>query len=212
MSNISTSPRRQRNREATIQSILDTARAIMRAEGVAALSMQELARRMDMRAPSLYNYFSGKMDIYDALFRLGFTLYAGQVEEMLKNVVTLRDEIRVHFEAYLSFAIANPELYQLCFERPVPGFVPSEASLRLSFGILQRSYERAEQTKKEYAPETDLSAQQIVDLVIAMSHGLTAMHLANEPHLPMGQGRFGALIPVFLSILEKSILVKGEKK
>jgi AcrR family transcriptional regulator len=207
-----TSPRKQRNREATIQTMLATARAIMREEGVAALSMQELARRMEMRAPSLYNYFSGKMDIYDALFRLGFTLYAGQVEAMLKNVNTLRDEIRVHFEAYLSFAIENPELYQLCFERPVPGFVPSEASLQLSFGILQRSYERAERTKNEYAPETDLSAQQIVDLVIAMSHGLTAMHLANEPHLPMGQGRFGALIPVFLSILEKSILVKGEKK
>lgn len=212
MNSSPTSVRKQRNREATIQTILDAARAIMREEGVAALSMQELARRMDMRAPSLYNYFSGKMDIYDALFRLGFTLYAGQVEAMLKNVATLRDEIRVHFEAYLSFAIANPELYQLCFERPVPGFVPSEASLQLSFGILQRSYERAERTKSEYAPETDLSAQQIVDLVIAMSHGLTAMHLANEPHLPMGQGRFGSLIPVFLSILEKSILVKGEKK
>lgn len=207
-----TSMRKQRNREATIQTILDTARAIMREEGVAALSMQELARRMEMRAPSLYNYFSGKMDIYDALFRLGFTLYAGRIEAMLKNVATLSDEIRFHFEAYLSFAIENPELYQLCFERPVPGFVPSEESLRLSFGILQRSYERAEHTRNEYAPEIDLSPQQIVDLVIAMSHGLTAMHLANEPQLPMGQGRFGALIPVFLSILEKSILVKGEKK
>ena len=50
------SPRVQRNREAAAQAILDAARAIMREEGVAALSMQELARRVDMRAPSLYNY------------------------------------------------------------------------------------------------------------------------------------------------------------
>ena len=60
-----TSPRVQRNRDATIQSILDTARAIMREEGVAALSMHELARRMDMRAPSLYNYFTSKVEAFD---------------------------------------------------------------------------------------------------------------------------------------------------
>ncbi len=61
------SPRRQRNRDLMVQSILETARSIMRDEGVAALTMQELARRLDMRAPSLYHYFAGKMDIYDAL-------------------------------------------------------------------------------------------------------------------------------------------------
>ena len=60
MRNQTSSPRVQRNREAATQSILDAARAIMREEGVAALSMQELARRMDMRAPSLYNYFNSK--------------------------------------------------------------------------------------------------------------------------------------------------------
>jgi hypothetical protein len=49
-----------------------------------------------------------------------------------------------------------------------------------------------------------------VDTVIAISHGLTAMHLANEPHLPIGQGRFGSLIPVVLSILEKAMPIKGE--
>jgi AcrR family transcriptional regulator len=78
------SPRRQHNHDLMIQTILDTARAIMRAEGVAALSMQELARRLDMRAPSLYNYFPGKMAVYDALFRLGFTLFG---ETMTQAVV-----------------------------------------------------------------------------------------------------------------------------
>jgi len=57
----------------------------MREEGVAALSMQELARRMDMRAPSLYNYFSGKAEIYDVLFRLGFSLYDTHMKELLQE-------------------------------------------------------------------------------------------------------------------------------
>jgi hypothetical protein len=33
---------------------------------------------------------------------------------------------------------------------------------------------------------------------------LTALHLSNEPHLPMGQGRFGSLIPAMMAILEKA--------
>ena len=205
-----TSPRRQHNHATTVQTILDTARAIMREEGVAALSMQELARRMDMRAPSLYNYFSGKREIYDTLFRLGFNLYREHLNDQLKDATNLQDELRLNFEAYMSFAIANPDLYQLCFERPVPGFVPSKASLETSFGLLQQIYQRAEQFKG--ALDTDLSAQQIVDTVIAMTHGLTALHLSNEPHLPVGQGRFGSLIPAVMTILEKAWLTKGETK
>ena len=204
------SDRRLRNRELTIQTILDTARAIMREEGVAALSMQELARRMDMRAPSLYNYFSGKMEIYDTLFRLGFTLFAEHRREVLKESKNIYDEIRLSIEAYMSFALEHPELYQLCFERPVPGFIPSKASLELSFGLLHQAYEQVDVLREVL--ETDLSSQQLVDTVSAIMHGLTAQHLANEPDLPIGQGRFGSLIPVVVSILETAWPLKGDSK
>ncbi len=204
------SPRVQRNREAATQSILDAARAIMREEGVAALSMQELARCMDMRAPSLYNYFTGKMDIYDTLFRLGFKLWKETVEKAAVESDSFQEEMRNVVEGYMTFALENPELYQLCFERPVPGFVPSQESLEVSFGLLHYSHQRIEQFKDEL--DTDLTSEQIINLVIAISHGLTAMHLANEPHLPIGQGRFGSLIPVVLAMLEKSLLEKGENQ
>jgi AcrR family transcriptional regulator len=203
------STRRQHNHELMVQNILDTARNIMRQEGVAALTMQELARRLDMRAPSLYNYFSGKTDIYDALFRIGFTLYDNHMKELMNGVENPSDELRLNIEGYMSFALENPELYQLCFERPVPGFIPSQQSLDLSFGILQQFYDRAEQLRN--ALKTDLSSRQITDTIIAITHGLTALHLANEPDLPVGQGRFGSLIPIIVSIIEKAWFIKGDK-
>lgn len=196
------SPRRQRNRDMMVQSILETARAIMREEGVAALSMQELARRLDLRAPSLYHYFAGKMDIYDALFRLGFTLYADHFAHTTQGAQTWQDELRLAFEAHMTFAMQNPDLYQLCFERPVPGFVPSQESLHVSFRMLQNAYERGAQLREVL--DTDLAPEQIVDLLIAIMHGLAAQHMANEPDLPLGQGRFGALIPAALSVLNKA--------
>ncbi|GAB4433041.1 MAG: hypothetical protein OHK0015_21340 [Chloroflexi bacterium OHK40] len=185
-----------------VQRILDTARAIMREEGVAALSMQELARRLDMRAPSLYYYFAGKLDIYDALFRLGFTLYAEHVAKTARGAETWQDELRLEFEAYMTFAIQNPELFQLCFERPVPGFVPSDESLQLSMLMLQQSYERVARLSEVL--DTDLTPEQLINLLIAIMHGLTAQHMANDPHLPLGQGRFGSLIPAALAVLNKA--------
>jgi AcrR family transcriptional regulator len=185
-----------------IARILETAREIMREQGVAALSMQELARRMDLRAPSLYHYFSSKTDVYDALFRLGFTRFDEQMNAALQGAQTWQEQVQRASEAYLGFAKQNPELYQLCFERPVPGFVPSEQSLQVSFGALQRAYEQVAYWLPQM--QTGLNAQQTVDLVIAMMHGVTALHLANEPELPVGQGRFGALLPAMMTVLDRA--------
>jgi len=184
------------------ETILDTARAIMRENGVAALSMHEMARRLEIRPPSLYNYFAGLMDIYDAVFRLGFTLFGEYVSNYAKDAQTWQEEIRLSMEAYMSFAMKNPELYQLCFERPVPGFVPSEASLQISTGQLEDFYDRIAGLNGNL--KTDIPPEKIADLVIAFAHGLTALHMSNEPELPLGEGRFGALIPAALSILDKA--------
>ena len=196
------SPRRQRNRERTIQTILDTARDIMRENGAAALTIHELARRLEMRPPSLYNYFSSLMEIYDTLFQLGFTLWDKHFEEYIQNAQTWQDEIRLAMEAYMVFAIQNPELFQLCFERPVPGFVPSEESLQISFGNLEKLYTRISKVQTDI--QSDLEPKQMTDLMIAIAHGLTALHMSNEPQLPLGQGRFGSLIPAALDLLDKA--------
>lgn len=196
------SSHRQHKHDSMVQKILETAREIMREQGVAALSMQELARRMDLRAPSLYHYFASKMDVYDALFRLGFSLYKAHIEKYDREGLSWQAYVQAVFESYLTFAKENPDLYQLCFERPVPGFVPSEASLRISLDLLKQSYQRMVDLQKSM--HADLPPQQMVDLLIAIMHGITAMHMSNEPDLALGQGRFGSLIPAAMALLEKA--------
>ena len=34
----------------------------------------------------------------------------------------------------------------------------------------------------------------------AVTHGLTVQHMANEPHLPVGSGRYGGLIPAAVAL------------
>jgi hypothetical protein len=52
---------------------------------------------------------------------------------------------------------------------------------------------------------TDLNEQQLTDLMISIMHGLTALHLANQPELPLGKGRFGSLIPSVVDLLDKGL-------
>lgn len=194
--------RRERNRAEMRAAILDTARAVMRADGVAALNLNKVAAEIGIKTPSLYEYFDGKFALYDALFCLGFELFAERMTRALDAADVWHVALRAAMETYMQFALDFPELYQLCFERPVPGFVPSEESMRVSLTLLRESTARVEQFMRASGTMLGLKPSQANDLGIAMMHGLTAQHMANEPHLPLGQGRYGSLIPAAVALFQ----------
>lgn len=196
--------RHRRNREEMTEAILTIAREIMREEGAAALNLHEIARRIGIKTPSLYAYFPSKMAIYDALFRQGFLIFAERMNENLQNIPPGLAQLHDAIEAYMLFANENPELYQIMFERPVPGFEPSPESMAISLSSLSRGREAATQAIQSMKRPPDLTAVQINDLVIAMMHGLTSLHQANEPHLPVGEGRFGSLIPAAAQLFKEA--------
>jgi AcrR family transcriptional regulator len=202
---LSPKERRQRNREEMMAAILDAARAVMREEGVAALNLHEVARRVGLRTPSLYEYFPGKMMLYDALYRLGTRLFA-QGREQLAPVTSapdsLWDRVRGELEHYMRFAQQNPELYHLVFERPVPGFVPSTENLEEAQQVLASSDQLLRFGLEQGSLALSIEPAQARDLFIAMMHGLTALHMSNEPELPMGTGRFGSLIEAALALFQ----------
>ena len=63
--------RRAERHEATKAEILEAAWELARTEGLAGLSLRDVARRVGMQAPSLYSYFDSKHAIYDAMFAQG---------------------------------------------------------------------------------------------------------------------------------------------
>lgn len=198
------SVRRRRNREVMLQAILETARQIMREEGVAALTMHELARRLEFRPPSLYNYYNSKMEIYDELFRLGFHLFSHAMQDAADAAKTPFDDMRRSMEAYMNFALQNPELFKLCFERHVPGFVPSQESMKVVNGVMESTLSRINLWVERGGFDPQIPMDKAFDLVNAMMHGLVSMHLANDPQAPMGEGRFGRLIPDAVRVFEQA--------
>lgn len=189
-----TPTRRQQVREETIEKILAIAREEMQAEGVAALSLGTIARRLGMRTPSLYTYFDSKNAIYDQLFRRGFVEFGRYMDERPDQAGTLRQNLYSAMTTYMRFAQENPDLYQLMFQRPVPGFAPSEESMAVSLTRLEMARSQFAYIWESGEIKTDLPFEEARDLYIAFQHGLTELHLANNPELPVGEGRFGKLI------------------
>lgn len=197
---LSPKERRERNRAEMTTAILDAAREVMREQGVGGLTLQEVARRVNLRTPSLYEYFPSKAALYDALFRLGIRLYREHRDQVIQAQGTVWDFLRAAIAGYMSFAQEYPELYHLVFERPVPGFVPSEESMAESRQLLESGLQALAAEIDAAHLGLDLPLAQSLDLLIAMMHGLTAQHMANEPDRPVGTGRYGSLIPAAVAL------------
>lgn len=187
--------RRQQVRLQTIEEILGIAREEMQQNGVAALSLGAIARRLGMRTPSLYTYFDSKSAIYDELFRRGFLEFGRWMDERPYQNAPLHQNLQSAIETYMRFAQENPDLYQLMFQRPVPGFIPSEESMAVSLARLDKARSQFVPIFESGELSTDLPFEEARDLFIAIQYGLTALHLANNPELPVGEGRFGKLVP-----------------
>lgn len=193
--------RRARNRREMTDAILDAARANMREHGAAGLNLNEVARMVGVRTPALYNYFPSKMALYDALFLHGTRIARTYLEPPTELPGSFRETLHVGLEAYMRFAQEQPDLYQLCFERPVPGFEPSEESMEESRAGLATWDQRIARAIADGEIRADLTYSQARDVITAMTHGLTAQHMANEPHVPVGSGRYGGLIRVAARVL-----------
>jgi AcrR family transcriptional regulator len=196
--------RRLRNREEMTAAIVQTARDIMREQGVAALNLNEIARRLGMQTPSLYEYFPNKMALYDQLFLVGVRLSDEGLTGIIERYGATWEGIEALFRSYLEFAQEYPELFQLVFERHVPGFEPSEATMNESWEMLAKVSQYLQTIIQAGLIQAALPMDQVRDLVFALMHGLVAQHMANEPHLPLGAGRYGSLIPLAVQLLRKA--------
>ncbi len=127
----------ERRRRDTRREVIAASWELCRAQGLSALSMRDLAGRVGMRAPSLYSYFDSKEAIYDAMFAQGQRELVEHMSPIADRPAT-RAELRAGVRRFVDFCLADPVRYQLMFQRPLPGFTPSEESYALAVGYLAR--------------------------------------------------------------------------
>src|SRR5258707_10538504 len=132
---------RTRRREAALRQVLDAAWALMEREGVAALSLRELARTLGIRPQSLAHYFPTKALLLDALFRDGFSDLADRLQPSGGNDAPA-DALIAAVRAVLAFCVASPARYHLMPQPTVPGFTPTRESHQEALTALSRLLDR----------------------------------------------------------------------
>ena len=188
---------RSRRRDWTRAEIVAAAWQLVAREGIAALSLRELAAMVGMRAPSLYTYFPSKNDLYDAMYAQGMREFA----ERMSNAPPGRDAretLRNLARTFVGTAAQDPFRYQLLFQRPIPGFVPSAESLAVGLTGLAATRTAAE--------AAGLRGQRAFDLFMATMRGLTGMQIANEP----GGDRWVRLVDEAVGILVAHYASSGQ--
>jgi AcrR family transcriptional regulator len=190
---VSLTDRRSVRRRDTIDEIVAVATELMAAEGPGALSLAEVARRIGVRPPSLYQYFPSKLALYDELFARGMRDLNEFVLAAVKDATDPVEALRGSADAFVRWAVSHPVQAQIMFWRPVPGFVPSEAAYRPAVESLDmlRSNLRASVAQGRLAAEA--ASDRGVDLLTTMISGVISQQIANEPHAPSGGGRFASL-------------------
>jgi AcrR family transcriptional regulator len=105
---------RERRQQRTRQAILDAARQIVAREGAAALSMRELAQRIDYSPAALYEYFGSKDEILEAVTVEGHARLMAAMEQVKESLPSGEYLLGLGL-AYIRFAMRNPDYYLLMF-------------------------------------------------------------------------------------------------
>ena len=196
--------RRLRYRQETVDTILAAARAVMQEQGVAALNLNEVARRLGVSGQALAKYFPNKMALYDALFLLGHRLFREAEEQVWQTTRPDWERIRQWFEVRLALACEHADLYHLIWESSVPGFVPSEASLEDMRLMLAAARTMIGEVIAAGNLDAGLPSERVVDMLMAVRHGIIAEHLGKRDFLPPGSDRFSGLIEPVLAVFEQA--------
>lgn len=168
-----TSPDRRAVRHRAKRSrIIQNAWSLARRDGLAAVSLRDLAESVDLRQPSLYAYFESKLDLYDSMFEDGQRqlLARSLARETLADA---REELVAIVEDLVRFSSEDPVRHQLLFQRTIPGFEPSAAAMEPAREFVGLMIERL--------AAAGVDGQGDVDLFSAMVSGLAHQQVANDP-------------------------------
>ena len=163
---------REARRDAARAKLLATAWEMVRADGLGALTLRQLARRAGVTTPTVYAYFESKNAIFDAMFGEAAQAFA-ETRTDLPDTGSALDNLVTDVQRFVEFCTSDVARYQLLFQRPIPGFEPSPESYAHAV--------RALDLTREYIARNGVTDARHVDLWTAVTTGLVDQQIANEP-------------------------------
>lgn len=107
-----------KTKKITRETIVNEAVAYINETGNSSISLHELARRLGIKAPSLYNHIKNIKELQYEIFQYAIEQFVSQQTHAV-NGKTKDDAIRAFADSYYEFAVRNKGLYHLIMSMPL---------------------------------------------------------------------------------------------
>lgn len=155
--------------------LLEEAIAMVRRDGIEALSLRKLADQVGVSQTALYHHFGDKQALLCAIGEEGIRLFSRELEDaQAKNASATRLEIFV--TCYVRFAIANPELYELMFGRTTWRNGVTDSFLAATHGAFRRYVEMISVMQAGNQLSSELNPLRLAQVIWGTLHGLCRMY------------------------------------
>jgi AcrR family transcriptional regulator len=144
--------------------------------GVEGVTMRQIAAQLDCSPTTAYRYFKSKEEILAAVRAAAFNRFCSVIEEATGSSADPRKRARNVGQAYLGFALANPDAYRMMFD-------VSQAAITGN-AVLAEALARARRSMVAYvAPLLDSGtrrgeSQALGQMLWASTHGLVMLRLS----------------------------------
>jgi len=163
---------REARRQSARATVLAAAWEMVRANGLAALSLRDLARQAGITTPTVYAYFDSKNAIFDAMFGEAAQSFAESKTELVDKGDPY-ENLMADAQNFIEFCVSDVARYQLLFQHSVPGFSPSPQSYAPAV--------RALELTREHLAGYGVRDPRHVDVWTALLTGLVDQQISNDP-------------------------------
>lgn len=177
----STLLRRERERKARRQLILDTAKTVFAERGFLNATIEEIAERSELAVGTLYRYFQSKEEIYVSLLFDAMEMFRQAIEDARNSNFSPPEQLQIVWQFFYNFYNEQPEYYRAFMFLHNEGLrdvispeVIDEINKRATVNFRLVS-EIVQEGVNQGIYRSDLDARSVVDVLWSMLMGLVQL-------------------------------------
>jgi AcrR family transcriptional regulator len=174
--------RRQREKQALREEILEAARELFAKEGYENVTMRKIAEKIEYSPTTIYLYFKDKDEIIEQICDQTFALLSRRLKEVVATESSPIECLKMGLKAYINFGIDHPMHYRVALMMPVDREHrhQEESEGRKSFEFLVNAVTVC--VEAGLFRETDVMA--ISQVLWTAIHGVTALMITQRECFP----------------------------
>ncbi len=185
-----TRERREREKSDLRGKILSAARELFAEKGYEAVTMREIADRIEYSPTAIYHHFDDKLTLCSELCGSDFVDFGGHFAKA-QNVADPIERLRAMGLVYLRFAADHPNHYRFLFLTPMPPMNPMDKILASpeadSYSMVRQACQEA-MDKGLIRPEFK-DAEEMAQILWGTLHGLVSLHIVKGNQPVVGEWR-----------------------